>query len=247
MTKILPLALCFLAVSFQNINEPEVKQMQVQNNTKDNMLTQQEQKDGWVLLFDGKTTNGWHTYGQTSVNSRWKVADETLYLDPSSKDRGDILTSDEFENYHLQLDWKIAKNGNSGVIFNVHDDTAQYKQIWYTGPEMQVLDNAGHPDAKIHKHRAGDLYDLIASSKETVKPFGEWNHAEIKLNKGKLDFYLNGTNVVSTTMWDDNWRALVAASKFKDLPGFAAFKKGHIALQDHGDQVWFKNIKIMKL
>ena len=242
MVKILPLAICFLVASFQNAPEP-----QKQTNTQDNMLTEQEQNDGWVLLFDGKTTSGWHTYGKTTTGAGWKVADQTLYLDPAAKDGGDLVSNDEFENYHLQFDWKIAKNGNSGVIFNVHDDPAQYKQVWHTGPEMQVLDNAGHPDAKIHKHRAGDLYDLIASSKETVKPFGEWNHAEIKLNRGKLDLYLNGTNVVSTTMWDDKWKALVAGSKFKDMPGFAAYKKGHIALQDHGDQVWFKNIKIMRL
>ena len=112
---------------------------------------------------------------------------------------------------------------------------------------MQVLDNERHPDAKIPKHRAGDLYDLISSSQETVKPAGEWNHAEVKVQNGKLDLYLNGTNVVSTTMWDDNWKKMVAGSKFKSMPDFGTFKKGHIALQDHGNAVWYKNIKIKQL
>ena len=113
--------------------------------------------------------------------------------------------------------------------------------------EMQVLDNNGHPDAKIIKHRAGDLYDLITSSPEMVKPYGEWNHAEIKCLNGKLDFYLNGTNVVSTMLWDDNWKKMVAGSKFKYMPAFGTYKKGHIGLQDHGNDVEFKNIKIKRL
>jgi len=112
---------------------------------------------------------------------------------------------------------------------------------------MQVLDNAGHPDAKIPKHRAGDLYDLISCSQETVKPWGQWNHVEIKCVNGKLDLYLNGTNVVSTTLWDDNWKKLISGSKFKDMPDFGTFKQGHIALQDHGNDVWYKNIMIKKL
>ncbi|MFN2440722.1 MAG: DUF1080 domain-containing protein, partial [Chitinophagaceae bacterium] len=116
-----------------------------------------------------------------------------------------------------------------------------------TGPEMQVLDNAGHPDAKITKHRAGDLYDLISVSKETVKPAGEWNTAEIIADKGNLRFRLNGEEVVNTTMWDDVWRTMLANSKFKDMPGFGTFKKGKIALQDHGDNVWYRNIKIRRL
>jgi hypothetical protein len=112
---------------------------------------------------------------------------------------------------------------------------------------MQVLDNAGHKDAQINKHRAGDLYDLIASTKEAQKPAGEWNHVEIISNNGKLDFFLNSVQIVSTTLWDDHWKTLIANSKFKDMPGFGTFKKGKIALQDHGDSVWFRNIKIKRL
>lgn len=112
---------------------------------------------------------------------------------------------------------------------------------------MQVLDNIGHKDGKIHKHKAGDLYDLIPSTTDASKPVGEWNQVEIISNNGKLDFYLNSQHIVSTTMWDDNWRKMIAASKFNQWPDFGTFKKGRIDLQDHGDDVWFRNIKIKKL
>ena len=206
----------------------------------------------WQSLFDGKTTKGWHKYGGGPVGAAWKVANGTLYLDTSSKkdwqvaNGGDIVTDEEFENFDLKLEWKISKNGNSGIMFNVHE-AKEYTYPWNTGPEMQILDNEGHEDGKIHKHRAGDLYDLIACSKETVKPVGEWNEAEIKSLNGKLDLYLNGTNVVSTTMWDANWKNLVAGSKFKSMANFGTYKKGRISLQDHGNTVWFRNIMIKRL
>jgi len=215
------------------------------------MSSEQENAEEWISLFDGKTKNGWHIYNNETNGSAWTVVDGMLFFDPSIKvdgktAGGDIVTDSSFENYHLVLEWKISQNGNSGMIFNILED-AQHEQSYETGPEMQVLDNSGHPDAKIIKHRAGDLYDLITVSKETVKPWGEWNKAEIKVYKGKLDLYLNGTNVVSTTMWDDNWKALIAGSKFKTLPEFGTIKKGKFGLQDHGNQVWYRNIKIRKL
>lgn len=208
---------------------------------------------GWISLFDGQSLKGWHNYGKTSVGEAWKVEDGNLFLDTTKKEGwqiksgGDIVTDEEYENFHLKLEWKIAPDGNSGIIFYIHEDTALYQYGWQTGPEMQVLDNNGHPDAKIHKHRAGDLYDLIASSTETVKPAGEWNAVEIIARDGKLDFFLNGSNVVSTTLWDDAWKQLVAGSKFKQWPGFGTYKKGHISLQDHGNSVWYRNIKIKRL
>jgi hypothetical protein len=220
--------------------------------TQPNTLTEAEIKQGWISLFDGKTTSGWHVFQHKSDGSAWKVVDGSLTLDTTQKKDwqtvggGDLLTDSTFENFLFSVDWKIAKNGNSGIIFDIQDDP-KYEYAWHTGPEMQVLDNAGHPDAKLMRHRAGDLYDLISCSKETVKPWGEWNHAEIKLDHGKLDLFLNEVNVVSTSMWDDHWNQLVAASKFKNMPDFAKFKSGNIGLQDHGNQVFFRNIKIKKL
>lgn len=216
-------------------------------------LSDEEKAEGWMILFDGQSTKGWHQYGGAASGTAWKIADGTIYLDTTNKKDGkidgggDILTDEEFENFHLKLEWKIAPGGNSGIIFYVNEDTALYKRSYETGPEMQVLDNAAHPDSKIIKHRAGDLYDLISCSKETVKPAGEWNQAEIKSVNGKLDFYLNGENVVSTQLWDENWTKMVAASKFKQWPGFGTFKKGRICLQDHDNTVWYRNVKVRKL
>lgn len=206
----------------------------------------------WIPLFDGQTFNGWSKYGGGEVGKAWKIENGELYLDAANKagwqtgDGGDIVTNEEFENFHFKYEWKIAPNGNSGVIFLVHE-SPEYQYPWQTGPEMQVLDNAGHPDAKIISHRAGDLYDLIVSKEETVKPAGEWNQAEIVINQGKLDFFLNGVNIVSTQLFTPEWEALIAKSKFKDMPGFGKYKKGKISLQDHGDVVHYRNLVIKKL
>ncbi len=211
------------------------------------------QNNGWVSLFDGKTFNGWRSYGQKKPGAAWAIDDGTIHLETSTKNGyqteggGDLITKEEYSNFDLKLEWKISPNGNSGILFFVHEDTTKYSETWNTGMEMQVLDNEGHPDGKIHKHRAGDLYDLIACSKETVKPVGEWNKVEIIADHGKLDLYMNGTNVVSTTLWDDNWKKLIAGSKFANMSNFGTFKKGHIALQDHGNDVWFRKIMIKKL
>jgi hypothetical protein len=237
----------FAVIIFYGCNSSKINSM----NTSPGILTKQEKDAGWQLLFDGKTTNGWHGYGKQSFPTAWKVENGELHLDAAAKRRdstqgGDIITDEEFDNFDLKLEWKISKNGNSGIIFFVKEDPA-YKNPYYTGPEMQVLDNIGHKDGKIHKHKAGDLYDLIPSTTDASKPVGEWNQVEIISNNGKLDFYLNSQHIVSTTMWDDNWRKMIAASKFNQWPDFGTFKKGRIDLQDHGDDVWFRNIKIKKL
>ncbi|MEO7984128.1 MAG: DUF1080 domain-containing protein [Bacteroidota bacterium] len=238
MYKIIPVAAILLLIF--SCNSPK-------------QLTSAEKSEGWQSIFDGKTTKGWHRYGGGAIDSVWKVKNGILQLDTAAKKqfniRGDwdIVTDEEYANFDLQLEWKISKNGNSGVIFYIHEDKPLYNWPWNSGMEMQVLDNDGHPDGKINKHRAGDLYDLIASAPETVKAPGEWNLAEIRSVNGKLDLSLNGVNVVSTVLWDDNWKKLIAGSKFKSMTGFGTYKKGHIGLQDHGNGVQFRNIRIRKL
>jgi hypothetical protein len=201
-------------------------------------------------LFDGKTTNGWHTYGKSTVGDAWKVENGTLHFDPTAKENnqgGDLVTDKEYSNFHLKVDWKVAPKGNSGIIFYINEDPIKYKNTYETGLEMQVLDNDGHPDGKIDKHRAGNLYDLVKGDVEPVKAVGEWNTAEIISNQGKLTFILNGVVVVETTLWDNDWKDLVAGSKFTAWKDFGTFKKGKIALQDHGDHVWYRNILIKEL
>jgi hypothetical protein len=207
----------------------------------------------WISLFDGKTTNGWHSFGKASAGEAWEVEEGVLVFDPAAKaagkSAGDIVTNESFNDFHLQLEWKIAKNGNSGIIFFVQDEPTKYKNTWHTGPEMQVLDNDGHPDAKIISHRAGNLYDLIVGKEGAVKPYDQWNKVDIIFKKGKLDLILNDVNVVSTHVGDDGWKELVRRSKFAkgESPDFAKVLSGHIALQDHGDKVSYRNIRIQKL
>jgi hypothetical protein len=250
----------FLACACQSTPEPEQTPSPSNDTTvkattapaSDNELTATEQSEGWQLLFDGKTKNGWHIYNNKSDGAAWIVADGSLQMDPKEKKDGktigggDILTAEEYGNFHLSLEWKVDTGSNSGIIFYVKEDP-KYQETYHTGLEMQVLDNDRHKDAKIPKHRAGDLYDLIASSPETVKPAGEWNKVEIISDKGALEFRMNDTKTLSTTLWDDNWKKLVAGSKFKQWHDFGTSKTGRIALQDHGDRVWYRNVKIKKL
>jgi uncharacterized protein YaiE (UPF0345 family) len=213
------------------------------------------QKKEWISLFDGKTTSGWHTYGKDAVGEAWKIIDGALMLDPTNKQGwqikggGDIITNESYGDFHLQLEWKISQKGNSGIIFFVQNEPKKYNYIWYTGPEMQVLDNDGHADAKINKHRAGNLYDLVAGVEGVTKPVGEWNLVDIINEKGTLTLKLNGVTTVTTTLGDDNWKNLIKNSKFSkgESPDFGKVFTGHIGLQDHGDQVWYRNIRIQRL
>jgi len=212
-----------------------------------NELSPKEKQQGWQLLFDGKTTDGWHNYLKPSAGPAWSASDGLLQLDPTVKDgRGDIVTAKEYENFELSIDWNIAEEGNSGIMFNVQEDKA-YDNTYITGPEYQLLDDKKAEDNKQPNHLAASLYDIIAPAKEVENPAGQWNHTVIRLQNGKLTFWLNGVQTVKTQLWDANWDAMVAKSKFKDWKGFAAFHKGHISLQDHGYHIAFRNIKIREL
>jgi 3-keto-disaccharide hydrolase len=233
-------------------NDTTVNATATPASDNNNALTDAQKSEGWQLLFDGQTKNGWHVYNSKTDGAAWVVADGTLHLDPKEKKDGktvgggDIVTADEYDNFHLSLEWKVDTGGNSGIIFYVKEDP-KYENTYHTGPEMQVLDNERHKDAKINKHRAGDLYDLVSGTPETVKKAGEWNKVDIISNKGALEFRLNDTKVMTTTLWDENWKKMLAGSKFKQWPDFGTYKSGRIALQDHGDPVWYRNIKIKKL
>lgn len=223
---------------------------------KENISHKKTQAEGWYSLFDGKTTNGWHVFGAKSAGNFWKVKDGILFPDKENEasyqdsEKRDLVTNKEFGNFELSLEWRISEKGNSGILFYVKDNGSN-SETWETGPEMQVLDNGtpirlGNPDAKNYTHRAGDLYDLLAS-KEMANPQGEWNKIIIRCKNGKLDFFMNGVHTLHTTLWNDYWNKMVGISKFSTMKDFGKFKSGSIALQWHGGAVWFRNIKIRNL
>lgn len=204
-----------------------------------NTLTAAEKAAGWKLLFDGKTTNGWKGFKTDAPDAGWVVKDGTL--SPTKGISKDIVTNQNFENFELTFDWKISPMGNSGVMYHVipvGDETYQ------SGPEYQILDNA-HGEQPLEQ--AASAYYLFAPSKDMTKPVGEWNHGRIVVDHGKVQHWLNGVKVVEYDMNSDEFKARVQATKFKRWPQFATGKSGAIALQMHGDPVWFENIKIKVL
>lgn len=215
-----------------------------------NTLTKQEKKQGWKLLFDGKTTNGWHTYLKDEVGAKWQVKDGAIIFDPSQPSGGgDIVTNEAYENYELNLEWKVAKGSNSGIIFDIQEDP-KYGATYLTGPEMQVLDNIDASDNKKQNHLAGCLYDMAGDATVSKPaPVGEWNKVRLIQNKGHLTFYLNGIKTFEGQIGSEEWNKLVENSKFKSkaFADFAKVAKGKIALQEHPGSSQWRNIKILPL
>jgi hypothetical protein len=209
---------------------------------KPNQLSKEERKAGFKLLFDGKTTKGWRAYGKKEVPPSWKVVDGSLAL--VEKGGADLMTVAQYDNFELLIDWKVAEGGNSGIMYRVAESKGP---PYVTGPEYQVLDDARHPDANKGKegtHRAGALYDLYPPAKNVVKPAGEWNTTKIILDGSKVEHWLNGEKVVEAEIGSEDWNKRVAASKWATHAQFGKVPKGHIDLQDHGDKVEFRNIKL---
>ncbi len=217
--------------------------------------TNKADKEGWVSLFDGKTTNGWRGYDMDSFPAKgWEVVDGTLHVIGSGKGEaggggGDIITVKKYKNFELSLEWKVSEGGNSGIFYLVKEVPDQ--AIWKSSPEMQILDNERHPDAKLGvngNRAAGSLYDLLPGKFEAVKPAGEWNKVEVMVYKGTVVHFVNGEKVLEYHLWTDDWKNMVMKSKFKDYEDFLnPAEEGYIGLQDHGDDVWFRNIKIKEL
>jgi len=214
------------------------------------------QAEVWTFLFDGTTTQGWRNYNMPTFPAQgWEIVDGTLHCIGSGKGEagggGDIIYDRKFSNFHLKLEWKISEGGNSG-IFYLGQENPELDAIWKTALEMQVLDNERHPDAEAGKdgnRQAGSLYDLIPAVPQNAKPAGEWNTAEIKVYKGSVWHIQNGETVLEYHLWTPEWKEMVAGSKFPALnPDFAdVATEGYIGLQDHGDDVWFRNIQIREL
>ena len=220
--------------------------------------------DGWITIFDGKTLNGWRGYDRTDVPNAWEVNDGAIHIKGSgageagAKDGGDLVFAHKFKNFELEWEWKVAKAANSGVFILIQEVEGQPSYI--SSPEFQILDNANHPDAKLGKdgnRQSASLYDMIPAKPQNSKPFGEWNKSKIMCYKGTVVHYQNDEPVVEYHLWTQQWKEMLDASKFSKDKWPLAYelllncggpnKEGFIGLQDHGDDVWFRNIKIKVL
>lgn len=209
-----------------------------------NTLTAAEKKDGWELLFDGTTTTGWRGWKQDTAPEGWKAVDGALTRVAKA---GDLITKDQYASFDLMFEWRLAKNGNSGVFYHVAE-APDLPNTYTTGPEYQLIDNDGHPDARNGPDRlAGGNYALHAPVNAAPKPIGEWNQARILVDGPHVEHWLNGVKAVEYELWSADWKDRVEKSKFKAMPRYGLEKTGHIALQDHGDEVAFRNLKIKVL
>ena len=200
-----------------------------------------QQDASWRPLFDGQTTTGWREFRKPAIRDGWRVVDGALTRVAAG---GDIVTTDQFGNFELSLEWKVAPGGNSGIFFHVSEDG---QNVWESGPEMQILDDQKHADGKSRLTSAGANYALHPSPAGIAKPAGEWNAARLLVNGNHVEHWLNGTKVVEYELGSPDWEQKVRASKFASLPRYGRVPSGHIALQDHGDWVAFRDIKIRVL
>jgi len=199
----------------------------------------------WVALFEGETLEGWRGYRLEGLPAGWSVADGAIHLVPSGEgERADLITEAQFSSFELELEWAVGEGGNSGVFFHVTED---HGRSYETGPEYQILDNAGHRDGREAVTSAASNYALHEPAKDLTLPLGEFNAARLLVDGDHVEHWLNGEKVLDYTLWDDDWKARVAASKFASMPDYGLRETGHIGLQDHGDEIWFRNIRIRRL
>lgn len=206
-----------------------------------NALSAEERAAGWRLLFDGNSTAGWRGYKRSDAPAGWTASDGALTRVGSG---GDIISVDQFGSFELALQWKVAPGGNSGVMFHVVEGP---DETYKSGPEMQVLDDAAHPDGKSRLTAAGAAYGLYPAPAGVVRAAGEWNDARLVVNGGHVEQFLNGTRMAAYDLGSPDWEQRVKASKFVEWPTYGRASSGHIALQDHGDWVAYRNIKIRVL
>ncbi|MFK7894849.1 MAG: family 16 glycoside hydrolase [Myxococcota bacterium] len=227
-----------------------------------NTLTAAEREEGWRLLFDGESFEGWKIYGAPpraagEAPEGWVIEEGAFkftrdvslfglvmnHLNPFTTAALDLMTEEQFSDFEFMIDWKISAGGNSGIFYFVREEEAA-PLSWGFGLEMQVLDDAAHSDGEIEMHRAGDLYDLRARAVANTKPVGEWNTARIVSRGNQLEHWLNGEKLLEIERFSADWDRAIAASKFADTEGYGAARQGHFSLQDHGDPVWYRNIKV---
>lgn len=220
----------------------------MQTAAADNQLTAAEKKAGWTLLFDGKSLDGWRGYKrQDAAGTRWKVDAGTLTLPANdgkdTRGQRDIISTNTFDRFELSFDFRVAEGANSGVKYYVLEDLDAA-----IGHEYQIIDDVRHADAKIGLERqTASFYDVLEPKDRKLKPAGEWNTGRVVAMGPTVEHWLNGTRVLSYELDSPALRKAIQDSKFKDVARFGKLHKGHILIQDHGDQVWYRNVKIRRL
>ncbi len=241
ITYLAVIAIIMLAISACNGKKQDAKQ----NNT----LTSEEISQGWQLLFDGKTLDGWKGYNHDSCGERWIVKDGELFCQGEGGGMGyDIITTKKFADFELCLDWKISPQGNSGIFYHVVEDTA-FDNPYETSPEYQLIDDLGWPKKLEEWQKTGADYAMHTADTNVKKlnPVGEWNTSKIIFSKGHVEHWLNGKKLLEFTAWDETWTKLRTEGKWKDYPAYGQAKEGAIGLQNHGSPIWFRNIMIKPL
>ena len=241
-------ALCVISCDNSD-NANKAKNDSTKMDTMDTTNKMQPDMTSAVSLFDGKTLNGWHGYNKTGEIKNWAIEDGAMVCLGAAKDAagGDIVSDKQYENFELNWEWKISKGGNSGVMYHVVEGT-KYKSPYETGPEYQMIDDKDFPEKLEDWQKTGADYAIYAANdKKKAKPVGEWNTSKIIFNNGHVEHWLNGEKIVEFDKKGDEWKKKRAEGKWKDFPDYGSANKGGIALQDHGQKAWFKNIMIREL
>lgn len=256
----------------QDAEAPAVPEYEVIEKEQIDLSQFPQDEEGYYVIFDGKTLNGWRGYGRDTIPARWVIDDGAIKFigsgggEAQTQTGGDLIFAKKFKNFELELEWKASKGGNSGIFYlarevnKKYDDGMRLEPIYISAPEYQVLDNANHPDAKLGvdgNRQSASLYDMIPAKPQNQNPYGEWNKAKIMVYKGTVVHGQNGENVLEYHLWTPQWTEMLQASKFSSEKWPLAFEllnncggenhEGYIGFQDHGDDVWFRNIRIKEL
>ena len=246
--KRIALIICLCSLFACNQTEKKSKEKGETQNTVSSKET--TNKEGWTILFDGSSLDNWRGYLSEDIYPEWTIQDDVMVFTPGEVGGKNIITKEKYTNFILSLEWKISEAGNSGIFWGVHEDE-KFPEAYMTGPEIQVLDNEKHPDSFVGNgiHKAGSLYDLIGYPAEDIHPAGEWNLCVLEVNQtaNLAHVTMNEKTTISFPLHGVEWDKMVDNSKFKDWEGFGKYRTGHIGLQDHSDQVSYRNIKIKKL
>lgn len=240
-------ALFIISCSGQKVKDAQGLYKEIDRTGSNNSISEAETKDGWKLIFDGQSTTGWHGYNMTVFPDCWAIEDACLTMNTTGgAESQDIITDKVYRNFALSIDYKTDTAANSGIIFQVKEDS-KYKFPYETGAEMQIIDDEGWPGKLEEWQQSGANYAMYTAKTKAHKPVGEWNNIFLVVNNNKVTQILNGVTVVEYEKYTDEWTKLRNSGKWADYPDYGKYDEGNISLQNHGSKVWFRNIKIKEL